>query len=156
MTKGCNLGVTLVEILLAVAIISVLAAFLIPSVNLAVRSRQNAECARKLCAAVEAFELYAEDKGGYPPNGQPGVIPPEMADYYFPYFKIDWWDAGTELGGSWDWNVNENGIRFSVSINTPAKSQTQMEELDRLVDDGNLATGRFRKAGMQYHYVIEN
>ena len=144
------------EMLLTVSIIGMLAAVLIPTFNLAMRSRQNAECANKLRMAVEAFELYAADKGGYPTSSQPGVIPPEMADYYFPYFKIDWWGAAAELGGSWAWNIDQDGVHAAVSINAPTALQPQMEDFDRLVDDGNLAAGRFRKVGTKYNFIIEN
>ena len=155
-TPAYKSGLTLVETLIAVAIIGVLAtAVFVPAVTMALRCRQNAECAHKLRMAVTAFELYASETGGYPPDRQAGSIPPEMADYYFPYFKIDWWSDDTELGGKWDWDVDQNGFHFSVSINEPTRSQPQMEEFDQLVDDGNLATGNFRKAGAKYHYIIE-
>lgn len=149
-------GFTLLEMLLAVSIIGMLAVVLIPTFNLAMRSRQNALCANKLRMAVEAFELYAADEGAFPPSGQPGVIPPLMADYYFPYFKIDWWGNTTELGGNWSWNIDLDGIHASVSINAPTALQPQMTDLDRLIDDGNLATGRFRQVGTKYNFIIEN
>jgi prepilin-type N-terminal cleavage/methylation domain-containing protein len=155
-TPAYKSGMTLVETLIAVAIVGVLAtAVFVPAVTMSLRCQQNAECTHKLRTAVAAFELYASETGGYPPNRQAGSVPPEMADYYFPYFKIDWWSDDTELGGKWDWDVDQNGFNFSVSINDPARSQPQMEEFDQLVDDGNLATGNFRKAGAKYHYIIE-
>ncbi len=147
-------GMTLVEVLLAAAIIALLAAFIIPAFNVAVRSRENARCASKLLAAVQAFESYASETGSYPADKTPGVIPPEMAGYYFPYYKIDWWDDSTELGGQWDWD-NDYHFALSVSIAAPAKSSTQMIEFDRLIDDGNLSTGNFRQVGTQYHYIIQ-
>jgi len=156
MTKlGNKYGFTLIEALLVVAILGLLVAFIIPAVNLASRSRENALAARKLQTAVEAFELYAAETGGYPPDRTPGVIPPEMTDYYFPYFKIDWWGDSTELGGSWDWD-NGYHFNFSVSIAVPTRSQAQMQEFDRLIDDGDLTTGNFRQVGTQYHYIIED
>lgn len=157
MTKlGNKYGFTLIEALLVVAILGLLVAFIIPAVNLAARSRENAQAAHKLQTAVEAFELYAAETGGYPADRTPGVIPPEMADYYFPYFKIDWWGDDTELGGSWDWDNGYDGFNFSVSICNPTRSQSQMQEFDRLIDDGDLTTGNFRQVGTQYHYIIED
>lgn len=144
-------GFTLVEIMLVVMIIGMLAAVLVPSVNQAVRGRQNAECARKLRAAILAFETYASEEGGaYPTDVS------VMERYYFPYFKIDWWGQPTELGGSWGWNVNQDGFKISISINTPTKSDAQMKELDRLIDDGDCNTGNFRQVGTRYHYIIGN
>lgn len=155
-TPAYKSGMTLVETLISVAIVGVLAtAVFVPAVTLSLRCQQNAECAYKLRTAVAAFELYASESGGYPPDRQAGSVPPEMADYYFPDFKIDWWKADAELGGKWDWDVDQDGVNFSVSINEPTKLQPQMEEFDQLVDDGNLATGNFRKSGAKYRYIIE-
>ncbi|NOU36743.1 MAG: type II secretion system protein [Kiritimatiellaceae bacterium] len=147
-------GMTLVETLLMATIITVLAAFIIPVINVAIRSRENAECARKLRTAVLAFESYAAEIRSYPADTTPGVIPPEMANYYFPYYKIDWWGDPAELGGQWDW---DNGYHFalSVSIAEPTKPSAQMIEFDRLIDDGNLSSGNFRQVGTQYHYIIQ-
>jgi prepilin-type N-terminal cleavage/methylation domain-containing protein len=154
MKYALNRGMTLVEVLLTVGIVALLATFLIPALNAALRGRENAECARKLRAAVEAFSLYTADTGGYPADRNPGVIPQEMVDYYFPYFKIDWWSDATELGGRWDWD-NGYHFKFSVSISVPTKSAEQLTEFDRLIDDGNLDAGNFRKVGTQYHYILE-
>lgn len=139
---------------MVVVIIGMLAAFLVPVINLTVRRRQNANCAYKLRTAVEAFELYATETGGYPADKNPGEVPPEMAAYYFPYFKIDWWGEVTDLGGHWDWD-NGYDFKYSVSISSPDKSVEQMTEFDHLIDDGNLSSGNFRQVGSQYHYIIQ-
>ncbi len=149
---------TLVEIVMVVSIIGLLAAFLVPGITMAMQYRENSGAARKLMQAVQAFEMYAADHGGeYPPDQ---VVPSEisvplMDAYYFPYFKIDWWDETTALGGRWDWDVGYHGFAFSVSIWQPSKSQAQLTKFDSMVDDGDLNTGRFRKVGSQYHYIIE-
>jgi type II secretory pathway pseudopilin PulG len=149
---------TLVEMVLVITIIGLLAALLLPAFAQAMRSRQTAECARKLRIAVDAFELYAAESGSYPPDQTvPGELSvPAMEDYYFPYFKINWWGDSTELGGRWDWDAGYHGFNFSVSIWSPAAPAEQMLELDRLVDDGNLNTGNFRQVDSQYHYIIED
>jgi len=84
-TPAYKSGMTLVETLIAVAVVGVLAtAVFVPAVTISLRCKQNAECAHKLRTAVAAFELYASETGGYPPNRQAGSVPPEMADYYSP------------------------------------------------------------------------
>lgn len=149
-------GMTMVEMMLVVVIIGMLAAFILPAFNQAVLSRKNAQCATKLRTAVAAFELYRSETGGYPADQ---IVPSEttvaaMQAYYFPYFNIDWWGAATELGGRWDWDVGYN-FKVSVSIYQPSASQEQLTDFDKLVDDGNLSTGFFRKVNTQYHYIIE-
>jgi prepilin-type N-terminal cleavage/methylation domain-containing protein len=146
-------GMTLVEIVIAVSIIGLLASFIIPAVNLAVRSRQNTECARKLRQAVAAFEMYRSETGIWPADKTPAVIPPEMTDYFAEMNIDEWWTDSTELGGRWDWDNGYN-FKYSVSISNPSKTG-QMTEFDKLIDDGNLNSGNFRKVNTQYHYIIE-
>jgi prepilin-type N-terminal cleavage/methylation domain-containing protein len=154
MKRLTNRGMTLVEVLLVVTIIAMLAAFIIPAVNGAIRSRENSQCASRLRTAVAAFTMYRSEMGSYPADKNPGQIPPEMTDY-FAHLKItNWWSSVTELGGNWDWDNGYN-FRFSVSISAPTKSTAQLTDFDRLVDDGDLSTGKFRKVGSQYHYILE-
>jgi prepilin-type N-terminal cleavage/methylation domain-containing protein len=149
-------GMTLVEILLAVALIAMLAVLMAPALQLSIRSRQNAQCANKLYAAVQAYETFFSERGGYPPDESPGAIPAIMGDYYYPYFGLDdWWTGATELGGQWDWDVGYHGFAASVSISNPTVSEKQLIEFDRLVDDGDLTTGRLRLVGQQLHYILE-
>jgi type II secretory pathway pseudopilin PulG len=148
---------TLVEMLLVMGLSALMAAVMIPAVEHSLRSRANAACATKMRTAVQAFQLYATETGGYPPDQNvPGEqTVPKMENYYFPYFKIDWWGDETELGGRWDWDAGYHGFAGSVSICQPTVSEAQMQEFDRLIDDGNLAGGRFIKVDSQYHYILE-
>lgn len=156
MKRGGNReGMTLVEVLMAVVIIGMLAAILIPAVRFAMQTRRNAEAATMLRTAVQAFEMYRSEQGHWPPDqivpGQTTV--PLMEDHYFPYFGIDWWGDETPLGGRWDWDVDYN-FAVSVSIWRPTASQAQLRRFDRMIDDGDLSTGRFRRVGTQYHYIL--
>lgn len=147
-------GFTLVEMLLVVVIIGMLAAFLIPAITHSIQSRENSQAASKLRTAVAAFTMYRSEMGSYPADKNPGQIPPEMADYFAEFHIDDWWGSPTELGGGWDWD-NGYHYKYSVSISAPTKSIEQLMDFDRLVDDGNLSTGNFRKYGTQYHYILE-
>ena len=152
--QGYRDGMTLVEVLLVVTIIGILAAFLIPAINHAIRSRENARAASKLRTAVAAFTMYRSEMGSYPADKNPGQIPPEMTDYFAELNIDDWWSSATELGGNWDWD-NGYHYKYSVSISAPTKSTDQLTDFDRMIDDGNLSTGFFRKSSTQYHYIIE-
>jgi prepilin-type N-terminal cleavage/methylation domain-containing protein len=154
MKQTSNSGMTLVEILLVVTIVALLAAFLIPVVQKAIESRENSLCASHLRTAVAAFEMYRSEMGSYPADKTPSVTPPEMADYFADLRIDDWWSDTTELGGNWDWDNGYN-FKYSVSISSPTRSTDQLTDFDRLVDDGNLSTGKFRKVGNQYHYILE-
>lgn len=148
-----RMGMTLVEIMITVSIIGLLAVCLVPAVNHSMKQRENLNAATHLRAALSAFELYASEQGGYPADRTPSVVPPEMAGYYFPYYKIDWWTDETPLGGNWDWDNGFN-YAYSVSIHAPNRSENQLEMLDAMIDDGDLTTGLFRRQGSHYHYII--
>lgn len=147
-------GMTMIEVVMVVSIISLLAAFIVPAAKLALRSRENAQAASKLRRAVAAFELYRSETGSYPADKNPGEIPPEMATYFADMKITNWWNSATELGGNWDWD-NGYHFKYSVSISAPTKSTDQLTEFDKLIDDGNLAAGKFRQSGTQYHYILE-
>lgn len=146
-------GMTLVEIVITMSIVVLLATFLVPAVRHSLRQRENLNVATHLRSALSAFELYATEKGSYPPDRNPSQVPPEMAAYYFPYFGIDWWADEAPLGGSWDWD-NGYHYAYSVSINSPDRSEKQLRDFDALIDDGDLDSGNFRKRANQYHFIL--
>lgn len=150
-------GMTLVEIMISVSLIALIFVVAIPLVSLGIRSKENAACASKLRRAVAAFEMYRSEMGRYPPDQ---VVPsqtsiPAMANY-FSDLSIDWWGDETELGGRWDWDIGYHDFAASLSIWQPSASEKQLIEFDRLIDDGDLDTGKFRKVSTQYHYILEN
>lgn len=153
MKQDGKYGFTLIEILLAAVVVGLLAALLIPAFSLAIRSRENSQAASKLRTAVAAFEMYRSEMGSYPADRNPAIVPPEMTNYFAELNIDDWWSGTTELGGRWDWD-NGYHFKYSVSISNPTKTG-QMAEFDKLIDDGNLSSGKFRKEDAQYHYIIE-
>ncbi|MGE4489554.1 MAG: type II secretion system protein [Kiritimatiellales bacterium] len=154
---GRKSGMTLVEVIIAVSIIGLMAVMIVPAVQHSVRSRQNSRCASQLRRAIAAFELYRSENGAYPPDQNvPGDLSVSGMNPYFDDLGIDWWAEETELGGRWDWDVGYHSIPASISIWKPTASAKQLLEFDRLVDDNDLATGRFRKIETQYHYILEN
>jgi type II secretory pathway pseudopilin PulG len=140
--------------MITVSVVGLLMVVMIPAVRQAISSRENALCASQLRSAVAAFEMYRSETGTYPADRYPGEVPPEM-EGYFAELKIDqWWSDATKLGGGWDWDNGYN-FKYSVSISAPTKSITQLTDFDRLVDDGNLSSGKFRRINSQYHFILE-
>ncbi|QHI70835.1 type II secretion system protein [Tichowtungia aerotolerans] len=145
-------AMTLIEIMMVVSIIGLLGVFLIPAVKKAVERRKNGLCASKMRIAVNAFELCRSETGSYPEDVNRAVIPAEMTEY-FSDLGITWWQSTTEVGGKWDWD-KKNNFLYSISIVDPTASQAQLEDLDAMLDDGNLLTGDFRKVSTRYHYIL--
>ena len=146
-------AMTMVEVLIVLAIIGLLSVILIPAAKMAIEFRENSLTANRLRTAIQAFEMYRGEVGGYPPDKTPGVTPPEMVDY-FEYLDIDWWGQETPIGGRWDLD-NCYHFAYSVSINRPTRTWAQRVRLDKMIDDGNLSSGQFRAVDGQYHYILE-
>ena len=144
---------TLIDILLVVVILGILAAMVIPIYT----RRSDEACAAvfvtNLRTACAAFHAYFATHGTYPPDAAPAVVPPGMADLLRPLK----WAEPTPVGGKWEWDYlqPQSGFSAGVSVHKPAWSDAKMAEIDELLDDGNLATGCFRKRQDGYIYGWE-
>jgi len=138
------------ELLLVVAVIGVLTLIAIPLFVKAREHSRSAVCVANLRAASGAFITFAADNKIYPPVVGPGVVPPGMETYLanFP------WTKPTPIGGSWAWD--DTGYKAGVVVNSPTAPIQQIQEIDRTLDDGNLATGQFRVCPNGYAFVIED
>lgn len=145
-------GFTLVEIMVVVAIVGLLATVAIPSLMRARTESRIASFANNLRLSLDAFELYAIERGNYPADATRGVVPPGMADY-LPK-KVDW-ALPTPLGGKWDWERFSVGISAGISAVGNDLVLSDFRAVDAKLDDGDLSTGRFRDlGGKRYAYVI--
>ena len=146
-------GFTLVEIMIVVSIISLLAVIAVPSFLRARRRSQNTQFINSLRIASSGFELYAAENKGYPPNTLLGVLPPGMTTYFGPTFDFT---APTPIGGRWDWDFRKTSSFVGVSVVAPTVDVTQMQEIDAIIDDGNLSTGGFAQtAPNRYSSILE-
>ena len=126
--------------MIVVGIIGLLAALAIPAFQRARTDSQVTVFVNNLQKAADSFELYAMEHGDYPPDASRGVVPAGMAPY-LP--KMDW-TAPTPLGGVWDWEKDVLGIHAGISVVQSSATTGTFQAVDARIDDGNLATGRFR------------
>jgi type II secretory pathway pseudopilin PulG len=137
--------------MVVVMIIGLLASIAIPAFAKARNESRIARYLNDIRLALDYIEMYAMEHGSYPPDRQPRQAPDRLEDYVK---GLDW-SEDTPLGGRWDWDCNSVGIAAGVTVIGATASLTDLELVDRKIDDGNLLTGRFRRTGAGgYTYVV--
>lgn len=138
--------------MVVVAIIGLLAAIAVPNYLRANQTSQINLYASDVRTACDAFTEYCADNAGYPPDTLPSAMPRGMDDYLrkFP------WTTTTPIGGQWDWDNAQFGVKAGVSVYQPTVSTEQLQKLDAIIDDGDLSTGNFRARSAGYIAIIEN
>lgn len=151
---------TIIEIMIVVAIIGTLAIIAIPSFVNARNTSQNASFLNSLRLISQELELYSlqEGKGDFPPDAPVGTVPPGFESYII---RGHSWSDTTPIGGQWDWDrapdrtLKVHGVYAGISIINPGRTSTQMQEIDKKVDDGILTDGKFRQHAAGYIYAVE-
>lgn len=145
-------GFTLIELMIVIMVVLVLAAITVPAYSKVRTSSLNARYICDLRAAKGAFFQYSmENNGRYPADAQPGIVPEGMQPY-LGYFQ---WTAPTGVGGRWDWDYMQFGCKAGVSVYQPSATVEQMQQMDRVIDDGDLSTGSFRSRSAGYISIME-
>lgn len=141
---------TLVEIMISVVIIGLLAMIAVPAITRVQQTAKNKRFISDLRVFTQAFETYALENGNWPPNAGSGVVPSGMTGNV-----SEKWRATNSLGGRWNWDRDLN-VSAGISATNITASDVQMTLIDARIDDGNLATGLFRKFDARFTYILEN
>jgi len=145
-------GFTLTEMMIVVAVIGLLAALAIPNFAKARQSARSAAFINDLRVAGGAFQMYAIENRGYPPNASGGTMPSGMASYLGNFS----WTGNTPIGGRWNWDYNINGYRAGVAVTSVSADIQQLTEIDTKIDNGDLSAGQFRSRPSGYVSIIED
>jgi prepilin-type N-terminal cleavage/methylation domain-containing protein len=132
-------GFTLIELMIVVMIVGLLAT--IGASNFK-RARDNANVGRtaaELKRLAGAFIAYSAEHGDLPSDSHL-TLPAGMEEYINPSI----WADETPLGGHYNWEGTDTYPYAGLSIFQPSATQSQLIALDGMLDDGNLAVGRFR------------
>ena len=146
---------------MATLIVGVLASLAMPALQRSVLSARATTVANDLRTFAAAFQTYGQQNGRYPPDAGIGVMPPLMVGT----LRNTSWLRITPIGGryNWEYNIVSAGVRYRAAIGIRTRlpsrvttDRTQLVAIDRLVDDGNLASGAFfLGVGNEPFYVIE-
>jgi hypothetical protein len=110
-----------------------------------------------------AFQAYAQEHGDWPPGGgAPGVFPAGMEGY----LSQTNWGRTTPIGGNYQFATQspQGGGRYAAVIiiassgtATVSSDAVQLTDIDKKLDDGNLATGNFFLGYRNYPvFVLEH
>lgn len=149
-------GFSLVELMIAVLIISLLFFMAVPTYQRIQRKARATTVVNDFRVFGAAFQAYAHEKGSWPPEAGAGVVPTGMPQQDFAF---DVWTKATPMGGKFDWENNQAhpggtsaggkwraALAITGTFDAPLILDADlMEEIDEALDDGNLDTGNFRR-----------
>ena len=146
-------GFTLMEILIVVMILGVLAAIVIVQFGNVSEDAERQAFITSVRSFAEAAERFRLDNGEYPEDASSGNLPDGFGDY------VTWnqWEGGTPIGGVWD-SDDDFGISSAIGVHFngtgPTRDDSYMQEIDSVLDDGDLSTGFFRKLANDRYYCV--
>lgn len=150
-------GFTLIEILIVVVILGFLATIVMALFNTGKDDAERSAFTSSIRTFGDAARYYHFKEAEYPADGSSGLVPPGFE----PYINEGHWTSPTPIGGVWDTELNSYGVTSALGVHFDGTGETRddafMVQIDAMIDDGNLATGMFRKLdGDRYYVVIAN
>ena len=165
--RPANRAFSLVELMIAVLIISMLFLMGVPTYQRIQRKARATTIANNFRVFGAAFQAYAHEKGTWPPEAAPGVIPTGIT---IQDIQTDVWQTATPIGGHFDWEYNQvhpggtsPGGKWHAAIAISSTSDSSvlldanlLQAIDAELDDGDLTTGNFRSGfGDVPIYILE-
>jgi len=151
---GRTRGFTLVEILIVVVILGILAAIVISSFANVGQDTKVVTFVTNIRTFADAAVVYQNITGEHLEDSGTGDLPAGWE----PYVNEAKWLQGPSIGGEWDFELNSFGITSGFGVDFGADDHPGdpfMTQIDESFDDGDLATGKFRKiANDRYYYVL--
>jgi len=154
-------GFSLVEVMVVAAIISVLAMFSVPTFEKVRTKARTSVIVNDFRVFAAAFKAYAQESGDWPAEVKQGVVPAGMTGL----LNEHTWTRTTPMGGKYNWEANRRhgGVRYAAAISIKGTKAAplpvdvnQMLDIDRTIDDGDLATGRFQMGAADVPlYIIQ-
>ncbi len=150
-------GFTLLEMTLIVLAIGLLIVLSVPAFMKHKLHKQNMEFVDQQKMLLAVLNSFTVTEGVYPPETAIATEPENLSEYMS--YNIPW-SKETPIGGYWDWDNDNNsadaayGVYAGLVINGPNRTTLQMKDIDEKSDDGNIASGKFRRHRNGYIYII--
>jgi len=139
--------------MIVVVIVGLLAAMAIPSFRRVRINSQNTRFVSDLRSFRAAADSFTLANGDWPEDSNTGNLPPGLDEW----IKASDFAEQTPLGGRYDIESEDSGITFGIGVVSYSVDDSQLEDLDRVHDDGDIATGKYRLiAAGRYYYVEED
>ncbi len=145
-------GFTLVELMITLAITGILAAGVINSYRDYIVRAQMTDLAAQFGAYQRVFDGFKEINGFYPQDATMGQTPSNANGINIDLAR---WQTPTFAGGLWNWEGPDNHSYAGIAISGASATEEEMIQLDAILDNGDLTTGRFRRIGSDYTYIID-
>lgn len=144
-------GFTLIELMIVVAIIGILASIALPSYKNMVLRASLSETAAQLGSFARAFDIAKQVNGVYPDDTH--LTLPVARGLAINETE---WSSTTAIGGNWNWEGPDGYSYAGISIVGPSATEEEIAELDTILDNGDLESGKFRKtANGRFTYILE-
>jgi type IV pilus assembly protein PilA len=141
----------LIELMVVVTVTGIVAAIAIPGF----RNARNASIASRLAndwrVFAGAFETHATQTGGWASDGIGNSLPAAVQ----PYLEGSSWNQVAPNGGTWDWEQDRLGTKAAIALKVRSPMPEVFVRVDRMIDDGDITSGSFRRYSDRYMLILE-
>lgn len=146
-------GFSLVEMLIVIMVIGVLTAIALSVISHVKDEARVAGTAMNLKRFETAFKSFLAWSGSYPPDTHNALPVGGGMEKFLP---ADSFEQDTPMGGRYNWEGPDFYPYAGISLMDVTAETSLIRDVDALVDDGNLSTGKFRvTANGRYTYIID-
>ncbi|MGI9243291.1 MAG: type II secretion system protein [Verrucomicrobiales bacterium] len=153
-SRRSQAGFSLVEMLVVIAIIGILASIAVPNIGTIREKARISATVADFRNFRTAFYTYSLMQNGYPPDSHNALPAGVGMEVYLPASSFE---REAPISGRYNWEGPDNYSYAGISLTTTNATISELAGIDDILDDGNLATGYFRRtANGRYTYIIED